>query len=533
MRYGGSAVAVATMVGCGAWPFEELRSEMFTCTVLANVRVEYQRLDFTGEQQYTCNARGERYVAHTVHQIESKGKRKVRTMKLNKIGALLGVLLGVAGCLAAGQPAAAKEKGTPLLVVISIDGLRPDYVTEADQHGAKVPELRRFMREGSYADGVTGVIPTVTYPSHTTLMTGVWPAKHGILANTTFDPLRKNYEGWYWYAEDIRVPTLWQAAAQAGRTTASIQWPVTVGAKITWDIPEFWRAGTPEDEKLLRVVATSGLLDEGKAAVGEYPGGIDAREEADEVRGKYAVWILQTKKPSLLTLHLLALDHTEHQSQPFSPEAIAVIEKLDGVIGEVRAAAERVAPGRAYVAVVSDHGFTSYDKQLNLFPAFHDAKLFTTDEKGNVTDWRAMPWVTGGSMAIVLKDPKDSATLGEVQALLEKLAADPTNGIDRVLDAEELHKRGGYPDASFFVSMKPGWRTGYSLTCPVLSKVKPGGTHGELPDLPALRAAFFLVGPGVPAGKDLGVIDMRDIAPTLAKEAGYSLPSADGKTLLP
>src|SRR5208337_3370368 len=141
-------------------------------------------------------------------------------------------------------------------------GLRPDAITAADALGAKVPNLRRFLKEGTYADGVQGVIPTVTYPSHTTLVTGVWPAKHGIFANTTFDPLQKNYQGWYWYSEDIRVSTLWDAATQAGRTTASIQWPATVGAKITWNIPEFWRAGTPDDAKLIRAVSTRGLLEE-------------------------------------------------------------------------------------------------------------------------------------------------------------------------------------------------------------------------------------------------------------------------------
>ena len=156
------------------------------------------------------------------------------------------VLAVILAMLVAGGVLRAQEKSAPLLVMVSIDGLRPDYVTAADAHGAKVPNLRRFMKEGAYAEGVTGVVPTVTYPSHTTLVTGVWPATHGIWGNTTFDPLQKNYQGWYWYTEDIRVETLWDAAAKAGRTTASIQWPVTVGAKITWNIPEFWRAGTPE-----------------------------------------------------------------------------------------------------------------------------------------------------------------------------------------------------------------------------------------------------------------------------------------------
>jgi predicted AlkP superfamily pyrophosphatase or phosphodiesterase len=373
----------------------------------------------------------------------------------------------------------------------------------------------------------------VTDPSHTTLMTGVWPAWHGILANQTFDPLQKNHEGWYWYAEDIRVPTLWDAASAAGRTTASIQWPVTVGAKITWNIPEFWRAGTSEDAKLLRVVSTPGLLAEGKAAVGEFRGGIDASPESDEVRGKYAVWILENKHPGLLTLHLIALDHIEHDAQAFSPKAMAVLERLDAVIGKVWDAAERVAPGHAIVAIVSDHGFANYGQQLNLFPAFEKAKLFSLDDKGKISEWRAMPWETGGSAAIVLKDPKNGLTVATVRTLLTKLAADPANGIDRVLEGDELHRRGGYPNASFFVGLKPGWRTGTALTGPVLSSLKAGGTHGQLPDLPDLRASFFLVGPGVPAGKNLGLVDMRDIAPTLAKAAGLSLPTADGKPLLP
>jgi len=454
-------------------------------------------------------------------------------MKRKRIVMLAAVWLGVVWALGGAGFTRAQQPGPPLLVVISVDGLRPDYVTAGDQHGAKVPNLRRFLKEGTYADGVTGVVPSVTYPSHTTLVTGVWPVKHGILANLTFDPLQKNYQGWYWYAEDIQVPTLWDAAAAAGRTTASIQWPVTVGAKITWNIPEVWRAGTPEDAKLVRALTTPGLLEEAKPAVGEYRGGIDTSPEADEVRANYAVWILEKKRPRFLTLHLSSLDHTQHETQPFSPQSLAVLEKLDELIGKIREEAERIAPGSAFVAAVSDHGFVKYDQQLNLFPAFHEAKLFSTDDKGKITDWRAMPWETGESAAIMLKDPKDEMTLAEVRALLSKLASDPANGIDRVLEAKDLHQRGGYPEAAFFVSLKPGWRTGTTLSGPVVSKIKSGGTHGALPDLPDLRASFFLVGPDIPAGKDLGLIDMRDVAPTLAKEAGLSLPSADGKALLP
>ena len=418
--------------------------------------------------------------------------------------------------------------------MISVDGMRPDYVTAADAHGAKIPNLRRFLTEGIYAEGTQGVVPTVTYPSHTTLVTGVWPSKHGIFANTTFDPLQQNNLGWYWYAEDIRVPTLWDIVAQAGRTTASVQWPVTAGAHITWNIPEYWRSSTPDDAKLLRALSTRRLIEEAQAELGEYRGGIDTSAQGDESRGRYTQWILEKKRPAFLTLHLSSLDHIEHETGPSSREDIAVLDTIDGIIGKIRDTAEQIAPGRAYVAVVSDHGFVRTDSQLNLFPAFRDAKLITVNEKGRITDWRAMPWVTGGSAAIVLNDPSDGPTISRVREILAKLAADPANGIDRVLEADELHKRGGFPPASFFIGLKPGWRTGSALDGPVLSKTKTiGGTHGALPDLPDLRASFFLIGPGVPAGRSLGVIDMRDVAPTLAHVMGLSLPSADGKNLLP
>src|SRR5271169_1566732 len=454
----------------------------------------------------------------------------LRIVRLGQIVACF----GLAAILFLAASGIAQEQQAPLLVMISVDGMRPDYITEADAHGEKVPNLRRFLKEGTLADGVVGVVPTVTYPSHTTLVTGVWPSKHGILANGTFDPMRQNQMGWYWYTEDIRVPTLWDVAAAAGRTTASLQWPVTVGAHITWNIPEFWRASTPDDAKLLRVASTRGLLDEAKAEVGEYRGGIDTSAQADESRGRFTEWILEKKHPALLTLHLSALDHIEHETGPFSPESIAVLETIDATIGKIRATAERLASGRAYIAVVSDHGFVRTDSQLNLFPAFRDAKLISVNDKGKITDWKAMPWVTGGSAAIVLKDANDAETLSQVRELLAKLASDPANGIDRILDTEDLRKRGGYPTALSFVSLKAGWRTGATLDGPVLSKTpKVGGTHGALPDVPDLHAAFFLVGPGVPAGKSLGIIDMRDVAPTLAHEVGLALPSADGKILLP
>ena len=434
-------------------------------------------------------------------------------------------------CLALGllAVAAAAQAPAPVVLMISIDGLRPDYVTAADKHGLKIPALRRFVTEGAFAEGVEGVIPTVTYPSHTTLITGVWPAKHGILSNTIFEPLRTGPAAWYWYAEDIRVPTLWDSAARAGWTTASIQWPASVGARVTWNIPEYWRGSATEDAKLQRAVSTPGLLAELEAELGPYPRGQDA--EDDEARGRFALRLLEKKRAALLTLHLLVLDHVQHETAPFSAETFAALERLDAVVAKLRESAERLAPGRAFVAIVSDHGFARIDTQLNLFTALREAGLFSVD-RGAITEWTAMPWVSGGSAAIVLKNPEDAAVRAKVREVLERLAGDPANGIDRVLDADALRARGGFPTAAFVVGLKPGWRMSTTPRGPLLSK-SHGGTHGHLPDLRDLHASFFLVGPGVPAGRALGVVDMRDVAPTLARRVGLTLPTADGKILLP
>jgi predicted AlkP superfamily pyrophosphatase or phosphodiesterase len=441
------------------------------------------------------------------------------------------VLLFAAVTFLAGAASAQQPVQKPLLLLISIDGLRPDYVTAADAHGAKVPNLRRFLTEGAFAQGVVGVIPTVTYPSHTTLITGAAPATHGILANTTFDPLRENRGGWYWYSEDIRVATLWDAAARAGLSTASVQWPVSVGARVTWNIPEFWRAGTADDAKLLRAVSTPGLLAELEPDLGPYPRALTP--ESDDQRTRYAAAILEKKRPNLLTLHLVSLDHVQHTTGPFSAETMATLERVDAAVGTLRAVAERLAPGGAFVAVVSDHGFGKTTKQLNLHAEFRRVGLITVGGQGRVTDWKAMPWTAGGAIAIVLKDPADAATTAEVRALLDRLAADPAHGIDRVLDAAALRDRGGFPTAAFLVGLKPDWDAGSSLSGPLVGAPSVAGMHGHLPDLPDLHAAFFVVGPGVPAGRALGVIDMRDIATTMARRLGLALPAAEGRVLWP
>jgi predicted AlkP superfamily pyrophosphatase or phosphodiesterase len=425
----------------------------------------------------------------------------------------------------------AQEPAAVPVVLISIDGLKPDYVLEADKHGLKIPNLRRLVTEGVYASGVTGVLPTVTYPSHATMVTGVAPAKHGIISNSPFDPFSKNLNGWYWYAEDIKVPTLWDVCAKARLITSSVDWPVTVSANITFNIAQYWRADNAEDRKVIRALSTPGLLSEAESTVGPYTDGNDYSIGGDIRRAGFNVYLLEKKKPRFHLSYFGSLDEEEHKSGPYSAQTFAVLEQLDTVIGQVRRAAEQIAGGHTIICVVSDHGFKLTDKEVNLNSALREAGLIELNEQGKVKSWRAFAWYGGGSAGIMLRDESDDEARKTAGDLMNRIASDPLSGVAKVVDRAGARSMGGFPNAAFVVALRPGFRLGSKLAGPVTLSVRPGGTHGYAPDVPEMNSCFFIAGPGIAAGRNLGQIDMRDIAPTLATLLGVKLPSAEGRSL--
>jgi len=443
---------------------------------------------------------------------------------MNKAALLASALLAITPLPALAEP----------VLLISIDGLRPGDVLEADKRGLALPNLRRFLTDGAHASGVTGVLPTLTYPSHTTLMTGVSPGKHGIVSNNSFDPMQINQGGWYWYAQDVKVPMLWDAAAKAGLSTGNIHWPVSVAARgVRWNLPQIWRTGHADDAQLLDALATPGLKAELERAVGQpYAMGIDESLSGDQNRGRFATALIAAHQPDFLTVYLTALDHEQHGSGPDTPAAKAVLEKIDAIVGDL-IAAERKAHPDALIALVSDHGFEATHSGLNLFRPFIDAGLITLGADGKVASWQAMPWIGGGSAAIMLARPDDQMLADKVKGLLDRLAANPANGIDRIVGRAEMAKLGGNAQASFTINLKPGFVTDIfrGANAPLVAPTPVKGMHGYFPGPANLRATFMAMGPGVKPGKDLGLIDMRAIAPTLAKAMGASLPDAEAAAI--
>jgi len=417
------------------------------------------------------------------------------------------------------------------VLMVSIDGLRPGDVVEANQRGINAPHLTEFLTKGAYATAVRNVLPTLTYPNHTTLITGVWPAQHGIYGNATFDPTRANMGGWYWYYSDIKVPTLWSAVKDKGGNVASVSWPVSVGAPVDENIPEYWRANTQDDVKLERVLASPGL-----AVRIERETGIalsDATQDSpasDTVKARYVARIIADFKPELFTVHLNGVDGVQHQFGAGSDEAHRAIENADAALA-IMEDAERAAHPDAVIALVSDHGFADVRHETHIAWAFVQAGLITLDAKQKITGWEAQPWNTGASSAIILARPDDAALKAKVKALLDQLAADPANGIARVIDADEIARLGGNHGATFYVDYRLGYQASAALSGPMVSDSAIRGTHGYFPEHAEMHSTFLIDGPGIPVGKNLGEIDMRDIAPTIAKVLRVDLPSAQGKPL--
>jgi predicted AlkP superfamily pyrophosphatase or phosphodiesterase len=265
--------------------------------------------------------------------------------------------LMLAALLMAAALAAPAAAAPQRLLLLSVDGLDWRYLRDADALGLKIPNMRWLLAKSQVADGVTGVWPTITWPSHTTMITGDRPDQHGILGNAAGvpDPALS-----YWSAKKIRTPTLYQCAKQAGRTSAAVNWPVTVDAAIDWNLPEVYaeRQGDSSDMETVDRFGTPGLV----AEIGRAYPSFQQQWLDDRSRTLATLYLLTRKKPDLMLLHLAELDSESHEQGPFTVYAKALVERSDELIGDIL----KVLPKDYAVALVSDHGFERIDRIANL-----------------------------------------------------------------------------------------------------------------------------------------------------------------------
>lgn len=402
------------------------------------------------------------------------------------------------------------------VVLISIDGFRPDFYREAKW---PTPNLQRMAAQGTSADGVRGVFPSVTYPSHTTLITGVAPAQHGIYYNSPFEPDGATGR-WYWEESLIKTPTLWDAVRAAGGKTASVSWPVTAGAPIDYNVPEVWSLDKALDRltPVRQQTTPKGLFEEIEQRA---TGPLTARDmssdyvSGDENGSRIAAYLLETYKPTLLTLHVFGVDHAEHQDGRDGEHVRRALATADWVVGNlVEALAKAGIDRETAVIVTGDHGFVDITTTLAPNVWLAQGRLYGA-EKGA---WKAQFHTSGAAAFLMLKDPNDRKTLAAVRRLLAAAPADQRK-LFRVVERAELDQIGADPNAVLALAPVPG--VAMSATREG-APVRPGhgGTHGFFPDNVQIQTGFIGYGPGFGAGKVVSQMALQDVAPIAAQLLG-------------
>ncbi|HEX7664210.1 MAG TPA: alkaline phosphatase family protein, partial [Polyangiaceae bacterium] len=233
----------------------------------------------------------------------------------------------------------------------------------------------------------------------------------------------------------------------------------------------------------------------------------------------------------LLLVYYTDLDSVQHETGAFSDRAYATLEKIDGQVQRLvdAASAIGIADDTTFV-VVSDHGFADVDKAVR--PAVALAKAGLIDvEGGRVRDWKVGLLPAGGMCGVVLKNPSDAKTRERAGAVLDDLAKDKRNGIEKIDGEADIAKMEGFGDATWALEAAPGFYFSNALGGEIVGPAGEGGTHGYRADHADMHASIIAAGPAVTRRGDLGLVHTIDVAPTIANVLGLSLPTAEGQAI--
>jgi predicted AlkP superfamily pyrophosphatase or phosphodiesterase len=441
------------------------------------------------------------------------------------------LLAGAAVCLAPGANAAAAGTNSSdrVVVMISVDGLAGFYF---DDPKAEMPAIRALATNGAYSSRMKASTPTVTWPNHTTLVTGVNPAKHGVVGNNYLDRATGKHVALIWDPnfdkdEIVKVPTIYDLAKSNGLKTAAVRWPASRGAKtLDWTIPDM-----DPTKGMVNYATPSLLADVDKAGIPFKPSANAKDNPTEETYTKIANLILRDKRPNLLLFHILEVDHTQHGYGPRSPEAYHAIKEADACVAEVWEELKRDYPGRATLLVVSDHGFSPINRILYPKNSLRKAGLDVSNKP------KAPIHIVnqGGSAFVYIQDETNRARLVDTvrQALKD------VKGVSKIVGVEEFKDYGvanpkddpHAPDLILFADEGCSFGDTADGSLAFNDKPERRGSHGQDANLPNLHATFVAWGEGVKPGVRLGEISNVSVAPTIAELLAVSMPGAEGKPL--
>lgn len=402
------------------------------------------------------------------------------------------------------------------VIFLTIDGFRPDFYLDSEW---QTPNLHALMKDGAYAKGVNSVFPSVTYPSHTTIITGVQPVKHGIFYNNIFTPDGAKQQP-YWQDSSIHVPTIWKAAKEKGMTVASLYWPVSANAPVDYNIPD---VGSMGDSVCEQYSLPHGFYAEVKK---EVFGGVDEFDEGKNQNvAKIAAYIIKKSKPELMTIHVFSADGAQHNVGRYGIQVQEAVADADAAVGIIIGALKDAGIWETTALLIGgDHGF--YDVKRTISPNVWLKKAGLLNDL-RAGDWKAQFNTAGGSAYLYLKDPSDKATANKVKALLDA-QPDSTKQYYRIISKEQLNKDGYNPNIAFALTGEHDAAFNTASTGDAIKSGK-GGTHGHFPNTKNIRTGLVAHGPGIRKGAVIEEMNLRDMTPIMVKLLGIPFPKVDGK----
>ena len=419
------------------------------------------------------------------------------------------------------------------VIIISIDGLAAFYWRDAQ---ARLPTLRRLAERGVVAAGMEAVFPTTTWPTHVSLVTGVSPSAHGVVANhilnrETRTPEDLTGDPIYDAPDLLRARTVYDRAHESGLRTAAIDWPATRNATtLDFNLPFF------KDQRVFET-ETSRVVWEELRALG-YPlhrqgewAQLPKRFYKDEMVGSVAAHVARRHEPQLLLVHFLCVDSFQHLYGPRSPEAYWAIEYVDGLIGRFLASLPAPVTDHTAIFVVSDHGFLPSTREIRPNVRLRRLGALRVEGDGRVSG-EARFVMNHGAGALYGLDGDSRA----VDALAREIAA--MDGVSAMWTSAEYAALGlpapadhrQVADAMFEAA--PGYAFGDTATGDdEHGAPKYLGTHGQRPTYPDNAAFFLAAGAGIARGRELPPIRSRDVAPTVANTLGLTMESVEGVVL--
>ncbi len=424
------------------------------------------------------------------------------------------------------------------VILVSVDGLAHFYF---DDEKAPMPTIRKLAAEGARAKRMKTSLPTVTWPNHTTLVTGVQPGRHGVIGNSFFD--RETLKDVTYLPdpvfdkdEIVKVPTVYDVAHQAGLTTAGIIWPASRNARtLDWTVPD---VGTQE---LFIKYGTPSLIEDCRAA--GIP--VDRQEEwckagnegkfaRDNLYKQMAVHVIKKHKPNFLALHLVSVDAFEHATGSQTPEAYTAIQDSDNHIRDlIQAVEEAGIQDKTTFIVTADHGFITYTKVIQPNVLLKQAGYIKAFGP-RPTERRVWSFSQGVAYIYVLDTPNKTAILADITP---KLAA--MEGVEEVIEEKDFAKYGvltadkdpRMPD--LILSARDGYYFGNDVAGNEVITVNETqkGAHGYSPANPLMDASFVIQGPGIKPGVVLDVMSNTDVAPTAAHLLGLEMRDVEGRVL--